>query len=442
MSPILFSLFLNDLSDFFENSDNIDGISCHDDHVIDNAHNFLKIFLLLYADDTVLLSESEHDLQNLLNVYSNYCDEWKLTVNISKSKVMVFSKGRPATYNFKYKNECLDVVSEYKYLGILFGRSGSFYKAKSHIALQATRASYSLLRKVLNLRLPLDLQIDVFNKTIKPILLYGSEMWGFGSFGALERVQLRYLKYILKLKRTTSNCMVYGETGCFPISIDIQTRLISFWSQMCIPQRNKLSNQLYKIMYNKYTNTDVEQRKIKFPWIDAIKETLVKCGFSGIWETQNFPNHNWLKSAVNHKLRDLYINEWHLTLQTSSNSNIYRIFKTNFGFEEYLKETSSSVLYYMLKFRTRNHHLPVEKGNWAKIPLHQRICPICKIEIGDEFHYLLKCSHFSSDRKKYIKAYYYNRPNVFKFEQLLNTKNKKEFHKLANFIKTLLLILK
>lgn len=76
--------------------------------------------------------------------------------------------------------------------------------------------------------------------------------------------------------------MVYFETSSFPISIDIQTRFNFFWSHMYIEQRNKLSNQLYKIVYNKYTNIDVEQRKFKLPWMNAIQESLVKCCNPGI----------------------------------------------------------------------------------------------------------------------------------------------------------------
>ena len=60
---------------------------------------------------------------------------------------------------------------------------------------------YSLLRKIKKLSLPVDMQIDLFNKTVKPILLYGCEVCGFGNNDMLERVQLKFLKYILKLKK-------------------------------------------------------------------------------------------------------------------------------------------------------------------------------------------------------------------------------------------------
>ena len=47
---------------------------------------FLKLFLLLYADDTGLFSENEIDMQQALSVFETYCKKWKLAVNTEKSK--------------------------------------------------------------------------------------------------------------------------------------------------------------------------------------------------------------------------------------------------------------------------------------------------------------------------------------------------------------------
>jgi hypothetical protein len=45
----------------------------------------LKLFIILYADDTVILSESESDLQAQLDAFHEYCLTWKLKVNIDKT---------------------------------------------------------------------------------------------------------------------------------------------------------------------------------------------------------------------------------------------------------------------------------------------------------------------------------------------------------------------
>lgn len=65
----------------------------------------------------------------------------------------------------------------------------------------------------------MDIQIDLFDKTVKPILLYGSEIWGLGNLDVIEQVQLKFYKHIFGLKSSTPNYMVYGELGVFPVKI-------------------------------------------------------------------------------------------------------------------------------------------------------------------------------------------------------------------------------
>ena len=55
---------------------------------------YLKLFVLLYADDTVIMSESTEDMQKKLNVFNDFLQKWKLKDNAEKSKVLVFSNGR------------------------------------------------------------------------------------------------------------------------------------------------------------------------------------------------------------------------------------------------------------------------------------------------------------------------------------------------------------
>lgn len=55
--------------------------------------DMFKLFLLLYTDDIVIMSETEKGLKHGLLLLQNYCDKWKLTVNTTKTKVMIFRKG-------------------------------------------------------------------------------------------------------------------------------------------------------------------------------------------------------------------------------------------------------------------------------------------------------------------------------------------------------------
>ena len=82
LSPILFSLYLNDLEHFLLHKD-LKGIT------IDITNNeimiYMRLFTLLYADDTVLMADSAEDMQNCLNEFASYCRSWKLKINTEKN---------------------------------------------------------------------------------------------------------------------------------------------------------------------------------------------------------------------------------------------------------------------------------------------------------------------------------------------------------------------
>jgi hypothetical protein len=79
LSQFLFSMYVNDFEDYLFNE------NCTS---IDLA--VLNLFLLIYADDTFVFSETVDGLQNILNKLSEYCNDWKLTVNVAQIKGVVF----------------------------------------------------------------------------------------------------------------------------------------------------------------------------------------------------------------------------------------------------------------------------------------------------------------------------------------------------------------
>ena len=159
MSPILFTFFLNDLEHFL-NSKNVDGVKC--DFETDEIVIYFKLLVLMYADDTVLFSDNSYDLQKSLNFFQEYCTLWKVNVNISKTKIVIFGRGKlkqklkivifgrgklKQKLHFFLNDSEIDIVDEYKYLGIYLGRTGSSVAAKKHIADQANKAVFALLKK-------------------------------------------------------------------------------------------------------------------------------------------------------------------------------------------------------------------------------------------------------------------------------------------------------
>ena len=72
----------------------------------------------------------------------------------------------------------------------------------------------------------------------------------------------------------------------------------------------------------------------------------------------------------------------------------------NFRFEKYLDVLNDKNRFTFCRFRTSNHRLPIEVGRWTNIERHNRLCQLCQsCEIGDEFHYVLQCPNFLTERK-------------------------------------------
>ena len=78
-----------------------------------------------------------------------------------------------------------------------------------------------------------------------------------------------------------------------------------------------------------------------------------------------------------------------------SRSSLYSEVNNEVRFESYLGLiTNVNTRVAVTKMRISCHLLPIESGRYKKIPRVQRLCPLCnRSEIGDEFHYLLKCTH-------------------------------------------------
>ena len=80
LSPVLFSLFLNDLQGYLLEG-GANGITLWD----------IKIFSLLYADDLVLIAESEEDLKLQMRILGSCSDDFEMEINPKKTKVMIFN---------------------------------------------------------------------------------------------------------------------------------------------------------------------------------------------------------------------------------------------------------------------------------------------------------------------------------------------------------------
>ena len=183
ISPLLFSLFINDFKHFI--SKRYKGLTCistlsRNNRLGIELESYLKLYTLLYADDTIILAENENEMQLALDALADYCRIWKISINIDKTKIIRFSKRRSKNVNSFYLNgDIINIVDNYIYLGTVVKFNGKFQDAKNKQILQAKKALFAIHSRKQNLQLPLDIYLNSFDTLVLPILLYGCEIWGY-----------------------------------------------------------------------------------------------------------------------------------------------------------------------------------------------------------------------------------------------------------------------
>ena len=394
LSPVLFALFLNDLEDFMH-SNSCTGVDL--EFVSDTIYIYLKLFILLYADDTVIFGVDETSFQKNLDIFYEYAKMWKLDINYDKTKILVFGTRNDDRFHFKIGNNEISICKEFKYLGVVFTKSRSFNKTKKHNYDQAKKAMHLLYKRIRKLNLPLDLQLQLFEHTVLPIALYGCEIWAYENTKIIEKLQNEFLRYITNSKKSTPAYMLHAELGCKAIDVKIKTRMIGFWLNIVNGKATKLSKMLYNFLLEEY-DSGIYQHK----WIHCIKDILTSVGRIDLLHRETIESPKLIKTQISKTLSDLYIQEWDTKVISSSKGKTYSVFKNDINFENYLIKLNKKHWSTLLKFRLSNHRLPVETGRRDNIPLEERKCNLCeKNDIGDEFHYLFVCSHFNSDRKQF-----------------------------------------
>ena len=137
-SPVVFNLFINDLITTISSIET--GIRIDDDSVIS---------ILAYADDVVLLSELENDLQNLFNVLKSWCDVNKMVINMGKSMIIHFRRQSEAKTNstFSVGDAHLKLTDQYVYLGLLLIEHLDCTAMAKHVFNSANRALSLVITK-------------------------------------------------------------------------------------------------------------------------------------------------------------------------------------------------------------------------------------------------------------------------------------------------------
>lgn len=202
--------------------------------------------IALYADDTALFSfhkniqTARNSLQNSLNIYIKWTQQWRIIINPSKTQTKIFTLCRPTNPPcLKINNINIPWIENHipiKYLGLHFDRRLTW---KSHIQNIANK-TYQKISKLYPLtnkfsKLQIECGISIFKTIIRPSLTYACPIWCNASASNIKKIQTiqnKFLRRILKAEWFISNKQIHKELQIESIKTFIITQSSNFFNSL------------------------------------------------------------------------------------------------------------------------------------------------------------------------------------------------------------------
>ena len=378
LSPTLFSLFINGLAQEIKLLNR--GVNINEDE---------NVSILLYADDIVLVSENEEDLQCMIDYMYEWCFKWKLKLNVEKSNIVHFRPRRkPRTeFEFHYGENHFNVVTNYKYLGILFDEFLTFETCAKVLSEAAGRALGGVIYKYRNIK---DVGFRTYEKmyhaAVTSVSDYGAEIWGNKKFSFSNNVQNRAMRYYLGVHKFAPVAGMLGDFGWMSSKYRRYLCMCRYWNRMIRMDDERL---VKKIFNNDYLACDKN-------WCSDIRDVFIKLDMGDMYHQKRV----CIMQEVKLKLMNLNKQEWELEVSNKPKLRTYTLFKTELSTENYIchymHKRNRSLL---SQFRLGILPLHIETGRYTNTPLENRICKQCELnEVEDEYHFLISCPIYACYR--------------------------------------------
>ena len=387
LSPTLFNIYINELAKTLEQS-TTPGVPLAD----------TEVKCLLFADDLVLLSPTKEGLQQHLDLLHKFSQTWALSVNLAKTKVMIFQKRHShLNQQFFLNRTALEHTKNYTYLGLNISSTGNFNKAANDLREKARRAFYAIKRNV-KLDIPIQIWLKILDSVIEPISLYGCEIWGpltnqdpeKWDKHQTETLHTELCKSILRTQRKTTNNACRAELGRYPLIIKIKKRAFKFHDHL----KESNPDTFHNIALNHGEN---------------LQECPLSQMVQGLYTQTLAQSTDGKPTGLNQiirKQKESYLAHWKETTQNQSKMECYLSLKREYTLAEYLNTVKDPKLRKALtRYRLSEHSLAIEKGRHRQTPLprEDRLCTHCTQNVVEtELHFLTTCPLYQDIRDTYF----------------------------------------
>ena len=346
----------------------------------------------------------------MLNVVNDWCSKWKMQINPGKTKVVHF---RPpsvvkSSFHFMCGDNDIDVIPEYKYLGLILNEHMDYNVMAKAVAAAANRALGLLIAKSKAYGgMPVLCFTKLYNALVGSIIDYGAAIWGTREFSCISSVQHRACRFYLGLGRYAPNAAVQGDMGWPSPSQRQWLCVVRHWCNMINMDSARLTKKVFRWAHNQALAGN------KKNWVYLVNKYMCDINLQEITNVHSTLNVKQTVNNVKMKLNEIHeikwlekINREEAVRGTGRNKlRTYRLFKKELKTEAYVniimpKRHRSA----LAKFRAGVAPLRIETGRYERtiVPINQRTCFNCLNNIEDEFHVIMKCPIYNELRQELL----------------------------------------
>lgn len=347
---------------------------------------------LAFADDLVLVAPSVEKLQNLVNILADHCQKYRMSVNVDKTKTMVFRKNyqtRREDISVKYGHQTLEQVRNYKYLGIIFDECLNFGLAVDELSHSASRALGSVLNKCRTHRnTAYKSYCKMIEACVNPITDYCGEVLGHETQKRMEDIQYQACRSFLGVSKFTPLPCLNAEMGWLPTKYRRHKSVLRFYNQLLKMDDNRIPQRIFL----KSVNNDRS-------WAGRTRVLMESVGLGIYWNMGiQIPN-----DLLHFYPKEKYKEEFHASVEAKAKLRTYNKIKSTTEVSSYvranvpkpMRSLSAQLCCGVLKIR-------LETGRYNNEDLNERQCVLCDSgAIEDKMHFLFDCDAYSDERDKF-----------------------------------------
>ena len=173
--------------------------------LVDGNDNGWELNQLLFADDTVVVADSEKAVPLIDRIWG------KLRVKVGRSKFIRCTRNEDgARLNVMLNGEVLEEIDQFKYLGSVIAANGGIEADVHHRVNEGCKVLGALKGVIKKRGLGMKVKKVLYEKVVVPTVMYGSESWGMK---VTERQKLNVFE--MKCLRSMTGYCFKGLFCCF-----------------------------------------------------------------------------------------------------------------------------------------------------------------------------------------------------------------------------------